>query len=120
MPVHRLPRGDRDSPLLETWGPPGRVIVGNPIQSGRNYFSDATGRFSAGIWECTPGKWRVHYMEDEFSHLFTGQVVVTDADGSSETFVAGDSFVIPAGFQGTWEVVETARRLYAVHETRVA
>ncbi|MFQ5985320.1 MAG: cupin domain-containing protein [Alphaproteobacteria bacterium] len=120
MPVHRLPRGDRDPPLLEKWGPPGRVIAGDPVQSGRNYYADATGQFSTGIWECTPGKWRVDYTEDEFSHLLVGKVVFADAHGASESFVAGDSYVIPAGFRGTCEVVETARKIYAVHETRAA
>ena len=34
---------------------------GNPEHIARNYFSDSGGRFFAGIWESTPGRWRVRY-----------------------------------------------------------
>jgi uncharacterized cupin superfamily protein len=30
--------------------------------------------------------------------------------------VAGDSFVVPAEFEGTWEVLEPAVKLYAIFE----
>jgi uncharacterized cupin superfamily protein len=46
----------------------------------------------------------------------SGLVVVRDEAGGERTFRAGDSFVMPAGFVGTWEVVETARKLYATFE----
>jgi EutQ-like cupin domain len=36
-------------------------------------------------------------------------IVVTGDDGSQRTFRAGDAFVSPAGFVGTWEIVEPAR-----------
>jgi uncharacterized cupin superfamily protein len=29
---------------------------------------------------------------------------------------AGDTFVIPAGFVGTWEVLEDCRKIYAIFE----
>ena len=45
-----------------------------------------------------------------------GRVRMRGDDGSDTTVVAGDSFVIPAGFEGTWEVLEFARKLYAVYE----
>lgn len=30
--------------------------------------------------------------------------------------VAGDQFVIPAGFRGTWETIETCRKIYVIFE----
>jgi uncharacterized cupin superfamily protein len=43
-------------------------------------------------------------------------VRIVGDDGSESVFGAGDSFVIPAGFTGIWEVLEPARKLYAVYE----
>ena len=34
----------------------------------------------------------------------------------SRTFRAGDAFVSPAGFTGTWEIVEPAKKFYAYYE----
>ncbi|MGH6718923.1 MAG: cupin domain-containing protein, partial [Alphaproteobacteria bacterium] len=91
-----------DSTQLEHWGAPSRVVAGRPDTRGLTAFSSAHGAFSAGVWECSPGKWRVHYTEDELSVLISGRMVVTDAAGAQRTFAAGDAFVVPAGFLGTF------------------
>lgn len=36
-----------------------RLLEGAPEQTARNYFSDVTGQLFAGVWESTPGRWRV-------------------------------------------------------------
>jgi uncharacterized cupin superfamily protein len=105
-----LPEPERCAP------PADRIVSGNPRQSVQNLFASADGRFNSGIWECAPGKWRVVFTESEFCHLLEGKIIVTGDDGSVATFEAGDSFVSPAGFNGTWEVVEPARKLYAFYE----
>ena len=53
--------------------------AGNPEQMARNYFSDSGGRFFAGVWESTPGRWRVRYTENEFCHLTRGRIRIEDA-----------------------------------------
>ncbi|QQP90405.1 cupin domain-containing protein [Skermanella sp. TT6] len=93
-----------------------RILAGSPDQVAWNHFTDATGQFSAGVWEGAPGVWRVNFTENEFCHLLSGVVVVRDEAGGERTFKAGDAFVMPAGFVGTWEVVERARKLYATFE----
>lgn len=95
--------------------PADRLLKGHPEHTTRNYFSDGTGRFFAGVWESTPGRWRVRYTENEFCHLTRGRVRIEDGRGGSWTFRAGDSFVIPAGFAGTWEVLEPASKLYVIY-----
>ena len=97
---------------------PDRLIAGHPVQSVRNLFTDSTGQFFAGTWSSTPGLWRIRYTESEFCHLLAGTVRLTDAQGTSWLFAAGASFVVPAGFTGTWEVLEPARKLYAIFESR--
>lgn len=98
--------------------PPDRLIAGNPVQSVQNVFTDPTGQFFVGTWSSTPGTWRIRYTESEFCHLLAGSVRLTDTQGTSWTFAAGASFVVPAGFAGTWEVIEPARKLYAIFESR--
>jgi len=43
-------------------------------------------------------------------------VRLTASDGVAAEFGRGDAFVVPAGFTGTWETLEHARKLYAIFE----
>ena len=45
-----------------------------------------------------------------------GALRIVGADGETWNFRPGDSFVVPAGFEGTWEVLEEAEKLYAIFE----
>ena len=105
-----LPEPERTLP------PADRIISGTPHQTLRNLFSSPDGHFHSGIWESEPGHWRVVFSESEFCHLLEGVIVVRGDDGSERTFRAGDGFVSPAGFTGTWEVLERARKYYAIYE----
>lgn len=98
--------------------PPDRVLAGQPVQSVRNFFADPTGQFFVGTWSSTPGLWRIRYTESEFCHLLSGAIRLTDGQGTSWSFTAGASFVVPAGFTGTWEVLESASKLYAIFEAK--
>ncbi len=96
--------------------PAERVLAGSPRQTISNHFSDDSGQFFAGVWASTRGKWRVSYSENEFCHILVGRVALTSQDGERSEFGPGDSFVIPAGYAGTWETIEDCRKLYAIFE----
>lgn len=51
---------------------------------------------------------------DEFVHLLDGTLILTDADGKTHEFKAGDSLLIPKGFTGTWETGTNFRELALV------
>jgi uncharacterized protein len=95
-----------------------RVLSGEPELTVWNHYADATGQFFAGVWAATRGRWVVRYTEHEFCHLLSGRVVLTSEAGERMEFGGGDSFVVPAGFVGTWEVLEDCRKLYAIFESR--
>lgn len=97
---------------------PAKVLAGDPVQTVRNVYDDPSGQFSSGVWEGAVGRWRVSYTEEEFCHLLSGTVVLTDDAGASRRFEAGASFVIPAGFAGSWENLAPARKLYVIYERR--
>ena len=73
-----------------------------------------SGGIYAGIWEATPGKWRIVYDEWEYFHILSGLSIVTE-DGGAETHLkAGNSMILRPGFKGTWEVIETTRKDYVI------
>ena len=94
-----------------------RLIAGTPRHIARNFFTDPSGQLFAGVWESTPGKWRVKYTETEFCHITRGSVCIEDDTGAAVTFRAGDSFVVPAGFSGAWQVLEPTAKLYVIFES---
>jgi hypothetical protein len=119
MAAVQVVRFGANPPPVET-GKPSTVVSGDPATDVQNYFTDDTGQFFSGIWESSPGKWRVSYAENEFCGILSGRVVLTGADGKAEEFKTGDAFIIPAGFEGTWETVEPVRKWYAIFEAKKA
>ena len=105
-------------PAEETAPAADRLLAGEPRQRVWNLFSDSTGQFHAGRWASTPGRWRVSYTENEFCHVLSGRMRIIDSAGRAREYTAGDSFVVPAGFAGTWEVLEDSVKLYAIFESR--
>jgi len=104
--------------------PAERLLSPAPRITTWNHYAEPGGHFFAGVWAATRGRWRVHYSEHEFCHLLSGRVVISagSASGSAAQdaryeFAAGDSFVIPAGFEGIWEVLEDCRKLYAIYQS---
>ena len=97
---------------------PAAILDGAPKLTVWNHYSDSTQQFFCGVWGATRGRWRVRYTEHEFCHILAGRVAVTGEDGERQEFGTGDSFVVPAGFHGTWEVLEDCRKLYAIFEPR--
>lgn len=100
--------------------PPERVLAGSPVNRTWNAYETPDGRFFSGIWESDPGTWRIEYTEAEFCHILDGESRIADADGAVTTVRAGDAFVIPAGFIGTWEVVTRTRKHYAIYQPESA
>ena len=95
--------------------PAERVMSGDPRTRTWNLEDDGAGLY-AGIWEASPGEWAVDYTEWEFCHIISGQSVLTAQNGAAQTVRAGDSFIIPRGFKGTWRVIETTVKHYVIKE----
>ncbi|SEM44900.1 hypothetical protein SAMN04487857_10249 [Pseudomonas sp. ok272] len=90
-------------------------IVDAPYQSITwRHFSNEDKHLTAGIWEAGPHKERCSCDYDELCHLLEGRVRLTDSEGNSSTFEAGSTFVVAAGFKGTWENLTEVRKVYAI------
>lgn len=89
-----------------------KVLSGDPVHSTWNV-EDRNGLY-CGIWQSTPGSWRVTYAEWEYVHIHAGHSVLTSTDGTQTHLRAGDSFLIRPGYEGTWEVIETTVKDYVI------
>lgn len=89
-----------------------RVVTGAPRF--RTWNLEAHDGLFAGVWEATPGAWRVAYDEWEYCRILSGISVLTEDGGARRTVRAGDAFVLRPGFTGVWEVVETTRKEYVI------
>ncbi|SOC85865.1 hypothetical protein SAMN05421890_4381 [Ensifer adhaerens] len=92
---------------------PDRLISGDPRFTTWN-FEEADGGIYAGVWQATPGKWRVVYDEWEYFHILEGHSILTEEGGEPIPLKAGDSMIVRPGFAGTWEVIETTRKDYVI------
>lgn len=93
-----------------------KCVVGQPLQRTWHHYTGADGKFFAGVWEAEPGCWTIEYTEDEFCQILSGRSVLRDESGAGRVVGAGDNFVIPAGFRGQWEVLETTRKIYVIYQ----
>lgn len=98
---------------------PAKVVHGAPDHAFDVTYTSQSGELSAGVYECSAGKWRVSYNEDEFCTLAEGTVRLTNDSGETQEFRAPESFLIPAGFTGTWEAVTPVRKFFVVYEKTV-
>ena len=91
-----------------------KLVKGRYRTTTWNHFTGEDDRLYCGIWESTPGKVTVDYKDWEFCHFIQGVAVLTNEAGQSWRLTAGDAFIIPPGFKGTWETVEAVRKHYVI------
>lgn len=110
FPIHRLEDMpfEAGAPLAE------RLVSGAPRFRTWTFEETPDSKVFAGVWESTPGTWRISYDEWEFCSILSGVSVVTRDGDVPRRVAAGDTFVIQPGFEGTWEVVETTRKLFVI------
>jgi uncharacterized cupin superfamily protein len=108
--LDRLQTGESANPSPE------KILSGIPRTRVSNQYADGSQQLFCGVWSSTSGKWRIRYTEHELCVLFEGRVRIESIGGDRHEFRAGDAFVVPAGFEGTWEVVEPCKKWYAVFE----
>jgi len=117
MDIEQLVFFSDHTPEFEEYATPEeKCVKGQPLQRTWHHFTSADGRFFAGLWQAEPGCWEVHYSENEFCQILAGRSILRDSGGHERLVQSGDNFVIPAGFSGQWEVVETTKKIYVIYQ----
>jgi len=92
--------------------------TGDKTELNHFFYASDDERALAGVWECAPCKEIFEaYPVNEMMTLLSGSVTLTDTTaGTSDTFVAGDTFFISKGTPCVWEITETLRKYYFIAE----
>jgi uncharacterized cupin superfamily protein len=101
---------------------PDRLVAGNPERTTWTHYSAQHGDFDCGIWACEPGAWRIAFPagKEEFFHVISGRIRISDDAGAASEFGPGHACVIPAGFTGLFEVLEPVRKYFVVIDREAA
>lgn len=93
-----------------------RAIGTPPRRLTAERYAAEDGALSMGDWQCEPGAWRIAFHEGrhEFFQVVSGRLRIIDTAGNAREFGPGDAGIIPAGFIGTFEVVEPVLKRYVM------
>jgi uncharacterized cupin superfamily protein len=109
---HLLPLTPTNTEPETSTPAPERLIHGDPVHT--TWVLEDREGLCAGLWQSTPGKWRVFYDEWEYCRILEGHSVVTGEDGTTVHLRPGDALILRPGFRGTWEVLETTRKDFVI------
>jgi uncharacterized cupin superfamily protein len=83
-----------------------------------NAYESKDKKFLVALWESGPGVLQTDsYPNDEYVLVLEGRLAITNKSGKKDEFKAGDSFVIPKGWAGTWDMkTKFKKQFVAVYE----
>lgn len=68
-----------------------------------------------GTWESGPGTLVCEfYPSEEYCKVMNGVVAVTNAAGDTTEYGPGDTFILPKGWKGVWEMKTRFKKQFAV------
>lgn len=97
-------------------GAPSRenIIEGSPTTLTWVLNESADGKTVAGVWQATPGAWRVRYDEWEYCAILSGESVLERNGHPPQPLRAGVHLVLEPGFEGIWRVISVTRKTFVV------
>ena len=97
---------------------PERLLRGNPRRETWNVVEQAIAGATVygGVWRCEPGHWRIEMgpAEHELFTVLQGRCRVHADAGGYQEAGPGEAIVIPPGFKGAFEVLETLTKTYTI------
>ncbi len=108
----------RPDELARQFGAPAAVPVplGQPVSQvqSKSINSMTTPATRAGVWECSPGKWRRQVTQAEFCHFLSGECTFTPDNGAPIEIKAGDVLYFPENSTGIWDIRTQSRKIFIV------
>lgn len=102
------------SELLLSDESPVAVPLSEPAAMTRTRSIERSDGVEAGVWECSPGRWRRQIVQQEFCHFIAGRCTFTPDGGEPIEIRAGDALMLPANTTGVWDIQETLRKSYVL------
>ena len=74
------------------------------------------GDFVVAVFAASPANIDINepFPYDEFVLVLEGEVTLTNIDGGTETYRQGDTFLVPKGWMGTWDMPLKYREMIIV------
>jgi len=74
------------------------------------------GDFVVAVFEASPAIIDINepFPYDEFVQVLDGEVTLTNVDGETATYKQGDTFLVPKGWMGTWDMPVRYREMIIV------
>lgn len=86
---------------------------GSPMVASETFLDN--GHMGVGVWTCTPGSFPIsNPTTSEAFHILEGVFFLTNEDGTSQRCVAGDTILLPKGWSGRWDIIETVKKVWVV------
>jgi len=99
-------------PIPQEW-----ILSGAPVSRCKNLVRSRDWTSTVVVWDCTSGRFRWHYSQDETILVISGEAFLLLENGDERRFGAGDVGFFPAGTTCTWRVAENIRKVAVVRET---
>jgi uncharacterized cupin superfamily protein len=101
----------------EPFIPPDQILEGAHKPRGAPLFQGD--ELVIEVYEDEPATFAITqpFPYDEFVMVVSGKLILTDAAGQVQEFVAGESLVVPKGFTGIWKMEGSYRELIAIERT---
>lgn len=95
----------RDDPIRPEW-----ILDGEPRARSTVWVTSTDTTTSSFVWDCTAGRFRWHFTEDETLHVIEGSVTVRVDGQEPVTLGAGDAALFRAGTWAEWRVDDYVRK----------
>jgi uncharacterized protein len=105
---------DAPAVTVDLRGPVPNATAGDPTEHAYRGWTSPSGQVRAGVWECTPGSFPGNHPETEVCYLLSGRVSLSAEGKEPVDAAAGAMIVFPAGWQGTWQIHETIRKVFVI------
>jgi len=94
------------------------VIKGEaPLQRDHVVFTNDAGNMFAGMWDSSPFESEIRpYPWHEFVQMLEGSMTITEGDGTTHLFEAGDVFFVPMGTVCGSKTTGYVKKLYSILE----
>jgi len=120
--VREITRVDRNATPMEQAKYPSEMVVKDNSTFDGSYtslseYKSEDRKFTVALWESGPGVLKTDaYPHDEYCLVLEGRLIITNRNGSRDEFGPGDTFVIPKGWAGTWNMTTRFKKQYVAFE----